>query len=73
PQSGILGMHNIIQRPVAVDGRVEIRPMMYLALSYDHRIIDGKESVSFFVAVKEAHEDPNKLLMDGNAKKALGM
>ena len=73
PQSGILGMHNIIQRPVAVDGRVEIRPMMYLALSYDHRIIDGKESVSFLVAVKEALEDPINLLMDGNAKKALGM
>ena len=73
PQSGILGMHNIIQRPVAVDGRVEIRPMMYLALSYDHRIIDGKESVSFLVAVKEALEDPVNLLMDGNAKKALGM
>ncbi|MEC8211448.1 MAG: 2-oxoglutarate dehydrogenase complex dihydrolipoyllysine-residue succinyltransferase [Bacteroidota bacterium] len=73
PQSGILGMHNIIQRPVAVDGRVEIRPMMYLALSYDHRIIDGKESVSFFVAVKEALEDPINLLLDGNAKKSLGM
>ena len=73
PQSGILGMHNIIQRPVAVDGKVEIRPMMYLALSYDHRIIDGKESGGFFVAVKEALEDPINLLMDGNAKKALGM
>ena len=73
PQSGILGMHNIIQRPVAVDGRIEIRPMMYLALSYDHRIIDGKESVSFLVAVKEALEDPINLLMGGNAKKALGM
>ena len=58
---------------MAVDGRVEIRPMMYLALSYDHRIIDGKESVSFLVAVKEALEDPINLLMDGNAKKALGM
>ena len=73
PQSGILGMHNIIQRPVAVDGKVEIRPMMYLALSYDHRIIDGKESVGFLVAVKEALEDPINLLMDGKAKKALGM
>ena len=73
PQSGILGMHNIIQRPVAVDGKVEIRPMMYLALSYDHRIIDGKESVGFLVAVKEALEDPINLLMDGNAKKTLGM
>ena len=61
-------MHNIIQRPVAVDGRLEIRPMMYLALSYDHRIIDGKESVSFLVAVKEALEDPINL-MDGNAKR----
>ena len=58
PQSGILGMHNILQRPVAVDGKVEIRPMMYIALSYDHRIIDGKESVGFLVAVKEALEDP---------------
>ena len=73
PQSGILGMHNILQRPVAVDGKVEIRPMMYIALSYDHRIIDGKESVGFLVAVKEALEDPISLLMDGNAKKALGL
>ena len=73
PQSGILGMHNIIQRPVAVDGKVEIRPMMYLAFSYDHRIIDGKESVGFLVAVKEALEDPINLLMDGNSKNALGM
>lgn len=73
PQSGILGMHNIIQRPVAVDGKVEIRPMMYLALSYDHRIVDGKESVGFLVAVKEALEDPINLLMDGNAKKSLGI
>ena len=71
PQSGILGMHNIIQRPVAVDGKVEIRPMMYIALSYDHRIIDGKESVGFLVAVKEALEDPISLLMDGDAKRAL--
>ena len=66
-------MHNILQRPVAVDGKVEIRPMMYIALSYDHRIIDGKESVGFLVAVKEALEDPIRLLMDGNAKKALGL
>ena len=73
PQSGILGMHNILQRPVAVDGKVEIRPMMYIALSYDHRIIDGKESVGFLVAVKEALEDPISLLMDGNAKKAFGL
>ena len=64
PQSGILGMHNIIERPVAVDGKVEIRPMMYVALSYDHRIIDGKESVGFLVAVKEALENPQELLMD---------
>jgi len=71
PQSGILGMHNILQRPVAVDGKVEIRPMMYIALSYDHRIIDGKESVGFLVAVKEALEDPISLLMDGDLKKAL--
>jgi len=70
PQSGILGMHNIIQRPVAIDGKVEIRPMMYLALSYDHRIIDGRESVGFLVAVKEALEDPTSLLMDGDPKKA---
>ena len=73
PQSGILGMHNILQRPVAVDGKVEIRPMMYIALSYDHRIMDGKESVGFLVAVKEALEDPISLLMDGNVKKALGL
>ena len=70
PQSGILGMHNIIQRPVAIDGKVEIRPMMYLALSYDHRIIDGKESVGFLVAIKEALENPLELLMDDNSKKA---
>ena len=71
PQSGILGMHNIIERPIAVDGKVEIHPMMYIALSYDHRIIDGRESVGFLVAVKEGLEDPLNLLMDGNAKKAL--
>ncbi|MBC9794389.1 2-oxoglutarate dehydrogenase complex dihydrolipoyllysine-residue succinyltransferase [Sinomicrobium weinanense] len=71
PQSGILGMHNIIERPIAVDGKVEIHPMMYVALSYDHRIIDGKESVGFLVAIKEALESPEELLMDGNAKKAL--
>lgn len=71
PQSGILGMHNIVERPVAVDGKVVIRPMMYLALSYDHRIIDGRESVGFLVAVKEALEDPLNILMDGDAKKAL--
>lgn len=71
PQSGILGMHNIIERPIAVNGQVEIHPMMYVALSYDHRIIDGRESVGFLVAVKEALENPLELLMDGNAKKAL--
>ena len=71
PQSGILGMHNIVERPVAVDGKVEIRPIMYVALSYDHRIIDGKESVGFLVAVKEALENPIELLMNNDAKKAL--
>ncbi len=71
PQSAILGMHNILERPIAVDGKVEIHPMMYVALSYDHRIIDGRESVGFLVAVKEALEDPVALLMDGDAKKAL--
>ena len=64
PQSGILGMHKIEDRPVAVDGKVEIRPMMYLALSYDHRIIDGSESVTFLVRVKEAIENPERLLLD---------
>lgn len=73
PQSGILGMHNIVERPVAIDGKVEIRPIMYVALSYDHRIIDGKESVGFLVAVKEALENPIELLMDNNPKKALEM
>jgi 2-oxoglutarate dehydrogenase E2 component (dihydrolipoamide succinyltransferase) len=71
PQSGILGMHNIIERPVAVEGKVEIRPMMYVALSYDHRIIDGKESVGFLVAVKEALENPQEFLMDNTIEKAL--
>lgn len=71
PQSAILGMHNIIERPIAVDGKVEIHPMMYLALSYDHRIIDGKESVGFLVAVKEALENPVEFLMNGDVKKAL--
>ena len=71
PQSAILGMHNIVERPVAIEGKVEIRPIMYVALSYDHRIIDGKESVGFLVAVKEALENPVELLMDGNEKKAL--
>ena len=71
PQSGILGMHNIIDRPIAVNGQVEIHPMMYVALSYDHRIIDGRESVGFLVAVKEALENPETLLMNNNAQKAL--
>ena len=71
PQSGILGMHNIIERPIAVNGKVEIHPMMYLALSYDHRIVDGKESVGFLVAIKEALEDPIALLMDNDPKRAL--
>lgn len=71
PQSGILGMHNIIERPIAVNGKVEIHPMMYVALSYDHRIIDGRESVGFLVAVKEALENPVELLMNGDAKRAL--
>tara|TARA_B100001564_G_scaffold16118_1_gene12374 strand:- start:1329 stop:2543 length:1215 start_codon:yes stop_codon:yes gene_type:complete len=71
PQSGILGMHNIIERPVAIDGKVAIQPMMYLAFSYDHRIIDGRESVGFLVAIKEAIENPIEKLMDNNPKKAL--
>ena len=71
PQSGILGMHNIIERPVAINGKVEIRPMMYVALSYDHRIIDGKESVGFLVAVKEALENPQAILMDNAINRAL--
>ncbi|MDC6384053.1 2-oxoglutarate dehydrogenase complex dihydrolipoyllysine-residue succinyltransferase [Flagellimonas taeanensis] len=71
PQSGILGMHNIVERPIVRDGAIAIAPVMYVALSYDHRIIDGKESVGFLVAVKEALESPEELLMDGNVKKAL--
>jgi 2-oxoglutarate dehydrogenase E2 component (dihydrolipoamide succinyltransferase) len=62
PQSAILGMHNIVERPIAVNGQVVIRPMMYIALSYDHRIIDGRESVSFLVKVKEMIENPHKML-----------
>jgi len=64
PQSGVLGMHNIVQRPMVINGKIEIRPMMYLALSYDHRIIDGKEAVSFLVRVKEILEDPRRLFLD---------
>jgi 2-oxoglutarate dehydrogenase E2 component (dihydrolipoamide succinyltransferase) len=64
PQSGVLGMHNIVQRAVVVDGKVEVRPIMYLALSYDHRIIDGKDAVSFLVRVKEYLEDPRRLFLN---------
>lgn len=71
PQSAILGMHNIVDRAVVVDGQIVVRPMMYLALSYDHRIIDGRESVGFLVAVKEALEDPLNILMNGDARRAL--
>lgn len=71
PQSGILGMHNIVERPVVVNGEVVVRPIMYVALSYDHRIIDGKESVGFLVAVKEALENPTELLMNNDVKRAL--
>ena len=71
PQSAILGMHNIVDRPVAVNGKVEVHPIMYLALSYDHRIIDGKESVGFLVRIKETLENPITELMKNNAKKAL--
>ena len=73
PQSGILGMHNIVNRPMAVDGKVVIQPIMYVALSYDHRIVDGRESVGFLVAVKEALENPVEFLMDNNSTKALEM
>ena len=71
PQSSILGMHNIIERPIAVKGKVEIHPMMYLALSYDHRIIDGKESVGFLLKIKEALENPIEILLNNNLKKSL--
>ena len=73
PQSGILGMHNIVNRPMAVNGEVVIQPIMYVALSYDHRIIDGRESVGFLVAVKEALENPVEFLMDNNPTSALEM
>ncbi|MCK5441509.1 MAG: 2-oxoglutarate dehydrogenase complex dihydrolipoyllysine-residue succinyltransferase [Maribacter sp.] len=73
PQSAILGMHNIVERPVVKNGAVEIAPIMYVALSYDHRVIDGKESVGFLVAIKEALENPEELLMDNQVKKALEM
>jgi len=71
PQSGILGMHNVVERAIVKNGQIVIAPVMYVALSYDHRIIDGRESVGFLVAVKEALENPAELLMDGNVKKAL--
>ena len=71
PQSAILGMHNIVERPIVRDGAIAIAPIMYVALSYDHRIIDGKESVGFLVAVKEALENPEELLMSGNVERAL--
>ncbi len=64
PQTGILGMHNIVERPVARDGQVVVRPIMYLALSYDHRLIDGREAVTFLVALKNAIEDPTRILID---------
>jgi 2-oxoglutarate dehydrogenase E2 component (dihydrolipoamide succinyltransferase) len=64
PQSGILGMHKIQDRVMALSGKMEIRPMMYLALSYDHRVVDGKEAVTFLVRVKEALEDPARLVLD---------
>ena len=71
PQSAILGMHNIVERPIAVNGKVKIRPVMYLALSYDHRIIDGRESVGFLVHIKEALENPTEILMNNKIEKAL--
>jgi 2-oxoglutarate dehydrogenase E2 component (dihydrolipoamide succinyltransferase) len=63
PQTGILGLHNIVQRPVAIAGKVEIRPIMYLALSYDHRLVDGREAVQFLVHIKQAIEDPRRMLL----------
>lgn len=71
PQSGILGMHNVVERAVVKNGQIVIAPVMFVALSYDHRIIDGRESVGFLVAVKEALENPVEILMDNNPKKAL--
>jgi len=65
PQVGILGMHNIVQRPVVVDGEITIRPMMYIALTYDHRLVDGSEAVRFLVAIKGMLEDPETLLLEG--------
>lgn len=73
PQSAILGMHNIIKRPVVVNDKIEIRPMMYLALSYDHRLIDGRESVSFLLKIKESLEKPEVQILEGKVKKQLGI
>ena len=73
PQSAILGMHNIVERPIAINGKVEIRPVMYLALSYDHRIIDGRESVGFLVTIKEALENPAEILMDNKILQSLNL
>jgi 2-oxoglutarate dehydrogenase E2 component (dihydrolipoamide succinyltransferase) len=73
PQSAILGMHNIVERPMVVQGEIVVRPIMYVALSYDHRIIDGRESVGTLVAIKEALENPVELLMGGDAKAGLGL
>ena len=64
PQSGVLGMHNIVERPIIENGEIQIKPVMYLALSYDHRIIDGKDSVSFLKTVKENFEDPRRLFLN---------
>ena len=73
PQSAILGMHNIVERHIAVNGKVEIRPVMYLALSYDHRIIDGRESVGFLVTIKEALENPAEILMHNKILQSLNL
>jgi len=73
PQSAILGMHNIVERPVAINGKVEIRPIMYVALSYDHRIIDGKDSVGFLVKVKEVLESPEEHVFEGKDPKKILM
>ena len=73
PQSAILGMHNIVERPVAINGKVEIRPIMYVALSYDHRIIDGKDSVGFLVKVKEVLENPEEHVFEGDDPKKILM
>jgi 2-oxoglutarate dehydrogenase E2 component (dihydrolipoamide succinyltransferase) len=64
PQSGILGMHNIVKRPVVIGDDIGVRPIMYLALSYDHRIVDGREAVSFLVRIKECIEDPQRIMLD---------